>query len=70
MRIRFKCPKCNVGLYFDLCIRVFQTNCNFETNTSQRKADYTIVMYHFYYVQIFFEYQHIVLHNKGTGVGF
>jgi len=46
----------------------FTPNCNSETNTSQGKADYTIVHTILHYVCILFKCQHTVLYNKGKGV--
>jgi hypothetical protein len=46
----------------------FTPNFNSWTNTSQGKADDTIISTIFYYVEIFVEYQYIVLYNKGKGV--
>jgi hypothetical protein len=39
-----------------------------ETNTSRRKADYTIVTIIFHDIWIFVEYQYILLYNNGKEV--
>jgi hypothetical protein len=47
----------------------FTLNCISETNNSQRKAVYTFVSTIFHYVQMFFEYQYIVLYKvEGTWI--
>jgi hypothetical protein len=46
----------------------FMPNCISETIISQGKAGYIIISTIFCYVWIFFEYQYIVLYNKGKGV--
>jgi hypothetical protein len=53
---------------FALVSGCFTPNHTCETNTSQGKADYTIVSTASHYVWIFFEYKYIVLYDKGKGM--
>jgi hypothetical protein len=64
----YKCQICSVGLCFYPCFRVFHTKLQFSENTSHGKVDYMIIRTIFHYVWIFFEYQYIVLYNKGKVV--
>jgi hypothetical protein len=52
------------GCVLTLASGCFILNHGSETNTSQEKADYTVVSTIFHYVWIFVEYQYIVVYDK------